>query len=41
MTDDMAQYRSTRRGQEPSGWAVGFIIWALVAQGREYSDARS
>ena len=72
MTDDMAQDPSTRRGQETSGWAVGFIlfaaisatvnfllipyypfwslliialdifvIWALVAHGREFSDARS
>jgi hypothetical protein len=29
MTDDM-QYRSTRRGQEPSGLAVGFILFAAV-----------
>jgi hypothetical protein len=41
MTDDMARYPSTRHGQEPSGWAVGWIIWALVAHGREFSDARS
>jgi hypothetical protein len=30
MTDDMTQYRSTRRGQEPSGWAVGFILFAAI-----------
>jgi hypothetical protein len=30
MTDDMAQYRSTGRGQEPSGWAVGFILFAAI-----------
>jgi hypothetical protein len=30
MTDDMAQYPSTRRGQETSGWAVGFILFAAI-----------
>jgi hypothetical protein len=30
MTDDMAQYPSTRRGQEPSGWVVGFILFAAI-----------
>jgi hypothetical protein len=30
MTDDMARYPSTRRGQEPSGWAVGFILFAAI-----------
>jgi hypothetical protein len=30
MTDDMAQYPSTRRGQEPSEWAVGFILFAAI-----------
>ena len=29
MTDDMAQDPSTRRGQ-PSGWAVGFILFAAI-----------
>jgi hypothetical protein len=31
MTDNMSQYPSTRRaGQETSGWAVGFIVFAAV-----------
>jgi uncharacterized membrane protein YedE/YeeE len=30
MTDDASQYRSTSRGEDPSGWAVGFTVFAAV-----------
>jgi hypothetical protein len=30
MTDDVSQYRSTSRGENPRGWAVGFTVFAAI-----------
>jgi hypothetical protein len=30
MTDDASQYRSASRGEDPSGWAAGFTVFAAV-----------
>jgi hypothetical protein len=30
MTDDVSQYRSPRRGEDISGWAVGFTVFAAI-----------
>jgi len=30
MTDEASQYRSASRGEDPSGWAVGFTVFAAV-----------
>jgi hypothetical protein len=30
MTDDASQHRSTSRGEDPSGWAVGFTVFAAI-----------
>jgi hypothetical protein len=30
MTDDVSQYRATSRGEDVSGWAVGFTVFAAV-----------
>jgi hypothetical protein len=30
MTDDVSQYRSTSRGEDRSGWAVGFTVFAAI-----------